>query len=85
VVWLDSHWTTGLPESEKLTPPILTELSVIFSQHHHAHVVLIDDARLFVGREGYPTGSEVERLIHRLAPEYVVEIKEDVIQCYPAH
>jgi hypothetical protein len=52
--WLDGHYCggiTGLGDLEKL---ILRELKAIFNHHITAHVILIDDARLFQGKMTIP-------------------------------
>jgi hypothetical protein len=44
-------------------------------------VVLIDDARLFSGADGYPTIPEQVAWIERERPGSDVRIEDDIVQC----
>jgi hypothetical protein len=87
LVWLDAHWMGG----PKLGPecPLLDELRAIGGTRGR-HVVLIDDARLFLAppppphdpRE-WPTFAEIVALCRELGPTDLVEVVGDVITVCP--
>ena len=59
--WLDGHYSGGTTARGVDDTPILRELKHIsnhhLSRHHH---LIIDDARLFTGSDGYPDLSDVQ-------------------------
>ncbi len=86
--WLDGHYSSEFyfgdqyfitAKGEKNTP-ILNELKNIFSNSHQ-HIILIDDARLFIGKDDYPTISELQNLI-KTTP-YTLTTKNDIIYILP--
>ena len=87
LVWLDAHWCGG----PKLGPecPLLAELRAI-NGTRGKHVILIDDARLFLNSPPaphdpaqWPTFAQVTALCWELGPTDVVEIIGDVIVVRP--
>ena len=48
-----------------------------------AHLVLIDDARLFDGTNGYPTLDVVCSRVAALRPEAPATIENDIVVCHP--
>lgn len=63
IFWLDGHYSgqgTGMGEQ---TSPIIFELDIIKSKNITNCCILIDDVRLFNGKEGYPT---IEATINKL-------------------
>ncbi|MFH1352731.1 MAG: hypothetical protein ABIH68_04055 [bacterium] len=75
--WLDAH------EGNKDTP-VTMELKSIFSHSASGYVILIDDARFFVGRNNYPTIEELKEFVRNYHTDWVVEIKHDIIRIHPA-
>lgn len=57
--WLDAHYSGGITARGKNDTPILNELKAIFSNHPKGNIILIDDVRLFVGKNDYPTVDEL--------------------------
>ena len=57
VFWLDAHYSAGITvRSDKFgDTPIIKELELILSNWKDRSAILIDDARLFTGKNGYPT------------------------------
>jgi hypothetical protein len=53
IFWLDGHWSGGETAGEGKECPILGELAAIEASPYE-HVVLIDDARLFMAPPPYP-------------------------------
>lgn len=82
--WLDGHYSgDGTGRSDKDTP-IEEELTPILSDRRFAHVVLIDDARLFNGKNSYPKIPELARLIQRLRPGSRMLVENDAVGVFPA-
>ncbi len=76
--WLDGHYSGGVTAKGDTDCPIFDELDAIFS-HNHNHIILIDDARLFVGRNDYPTLAEVTTYVAQRDSRYRVMVKDDII------
>ncbi len=83
--WLDAHYSGDSTAKGMLDTPIAAELQCIFSSPTDGHVILIDDARLFVGKDGYPAIGELTNHIVEVKPHYNVDIKDDIIQIYPRY
>lgn len=83
VFWLDGHYSGGITSRGKLNTPIVQELQAIFSHKIKSHVILIDDARCFNGKNDYPKINQLKKLIPARSPTYSLEIKEDIIRITP--
>jgi hypothetical protein len=79
VFWLDGHYSGGVTAKGQKDCPIYEELNCIFAKRGLNHVLLIDDARLFVGTNDYPSIKELTAYIQAFNPSYTVEVKDDVI------
>jgi hypothetical protein len=79
--WLDGHFMGGDTARGQEDSPVRAELRALLSHPVRGHVVLIDDARLFSGRGGYPTIPELGAWIVRERPGSDVRIEDDIIQC----
>jgi hypothetical protein len=79
VFWLDGHYSSGITALGDKTTPIYEELQIIFSQNLN-HAILIDDARLFTGSDGYPTLDDLKKYIHQFRPGQQIEVGDDCIQ-----
>ena len=80
--WLDAHYSEGITARGKKETPILEELKHIFHHSVKNHVILIDDARCFNGKNDYPSIKEVKELIANQYPDYVINIKDDIIRVH---
>lgn len=81
--WLDAHYSGGLTAKAALNTPIVAELTTIFKHRPNGHVILIDDAREFVGKNDYPALEELKKIVENLAPSYSFETDMDVIRISP--
>ena len=61
--WLDGHYSGGITSKGSLETPIINELNAILSHKIQTHMILIDDARLFVGNNDYPTVNQLSQFI----------------------
>ncbi len=76
--WLDAHYSGGMTERGSLDTPIMQELRTIVARGYD-DVILIDDARLFVGLDDYPTLNMLRRYVACARPEYQVYVQDDII------
>ena len=82
IFWLDGHYSEGITAKGNKICPIYEELSAIFNSKYLAHILLIDDARLFVGENDYPTISEVSEFIKKHKPEAKINCENDIIYVF---
>lgn len=81
--WLDGHYSGGTTAKGDLNTPIYQELNAILSHKIKNHIILIDDARLFIGKDDYPTLSQLQSLVLQKNPRLNFEYKNDIIRIYP--
>lgn len=82
IFWLDGHYSAGITAMGHKFCPIYEELSAIFKNQPFNHVLLIDDARLFIGENDYPTLNELTEFIKKHRPSTHIFIKHDIIHAY---
>jgi hypothetical protein len=83
LIWLDAHYSgDGTARGESHTP-IVKELEAILEQKQIDPVVLIDDARLFDGTNGYPTLESVHEMILGTRGGWVFDVQDDIIRAHP--
>ncbi len=80
--WLDAHYSGGVTGMSDLETPIIRELNILLDDHQPDHVILIDDAREFDGNNNYPTVVEVKRIITARHPDWIVQVKDDIIRIH---
>ena len=80
--WLDAHYSGGITAKGELETPILLELKHILNSSEFNHVILIDDARCFIGLNDYPTLNELKNLISKMRQNYSFIVKEDIIRIH---
>ena len=76
--WLDGHYTVGVDGPEQ-DSPIVHELNALLDAPARGHVIMVDDIRLFVGRNGYPTVEALRELIRLRRPRARVEVADDIL------
>jgi hypothetical protein len=79
VFWLDGHYSGGETGKGVVDDPILISLNQIAAHAIKEHVIFIDDARTFDGREGRPDISDVFNCIKKINGKYIIRIQSDII------
>ncbi len=82
IFWLDGHYSGQNTAKGFKETPIMQELQAILKSPFQ-HVILIDDARMFDGRNDYPTLEQVFNFAHVLRTNYSIEISDDIIRLLP--
>lgn len=82
IYWLDGHYCGGVTAKSEIECPIYAELDAVFSSGNH-HVVLVDDARDFVGQNDYPTINELKNYLTKKGHPYTLEVESDIIKILP--
>ncbi|MCK4816324.1 hypothetical protein KA005_11195 [bacterium] len=80
--WLDGHYSAGDTAQAGKKSPIEDEIAAILSHTIDNHVVLIDDAREFVGQAGYPKLDEFIRFVKKKRGDLSVSVENDIIRIY---
>lgn len=81
VFWLDGHYSRANTGRGAIDTPIVNELTRIFEHPIKTHVILIDDARQFLGINGYPTIKALHRFVRDHSP-YRLRVSNDIIKLY---
>jgi hypothetical protein len=76
--WLDGHYTAGV-SGPPADSPIVLEIEALLAEPPRGNVVLIDDARLFTGSDGYPTVDALRTLILNRRPDAHVSVSDDIV------
>ncbi|MFT6128281.1 MAG: hypothetical protein ACJAVA_002782 [Flavobacteriaceae bacterium] len=84
--WLDAHWSGGDTYGATDECPLVEELNIIF-EYNKNHVVLIDDARLFLAPPPSPHNfknwQSLTDICKTLPDDWQMVVFEDVIYLYP--
>ncbi|EKD23708.1 MAG: hypothetical protein ACD_81C00190G0009 [uncultured bacterium] len=81
--WLDAHFSGGRTARGDSDTPIMQELNCILKNCKQPLCILIDDARLFVGKNDYPHSRHLKKMIRSEYPHLTIAIKGDIIRIYP--
>lgn len=81
--WLDGHYSEGITACGDIQTPIIQEIEAVFAHPVEQHVILIDDARLFVGMDDYPKLDEFILHVKRINNNVNVEVVDDIIRITP--
>jgi hypothetical protein len=60
----------------------MRELQLIFDRAHWEQVILIDDARVFVGQNDYPTLEQLRTFVLKRHPDWAFEVENDIIRIH---
>jgi hypothetical protein len=80
IFWLDGHYSGGVTGMGELECPIFGELEAITNSLANPHCILIDDARLFVGANSYPTIQELDSFFKKKSIKFNMIVADDIIQ-----
>ncbi len=81
--WLDAHYSGGSTAKGDMETPIMQEMECILNHPLvEKHVILIDDARCFVGQNDYPSLESLQKLIHEAHPDWIFEVTNDIIRIH---
>jgi len=78
IYWLDAHYSGGITSFGNRQTPVRGELSEILQNWKKDSIILIDDARRFNGKKGYPSLQEIGKIAEK--NNLKVLIAHDVIQ-----
>jgi hypothetical protein len=78
--WLDAHFSTGETARGDLDTPIEEELRTILNHRIKNHIILIDDAREFVGKNGYPPLANIKKMASEKG--YSFDVQKDNIRLF---
>jgi hypothetical protein len=88
IFWLDAHWCGGSTYGVDDECPLLEEISLIIEQNEN-HIIIIDDARLFLkppskllSSDQWPGLNEILCLLLK-RPDFYTFVSEDVIVSIP--
>lgn len=81
--WLDGHYSAGITALGDAATPVMQELRTILDHRIENHVILVDDARLFVGSGGFPGVQELRGLVSVHRPDWDFSVRNDVIRIHP--
>jgi hypothetical protein len=89
--WLDGHYSSEFFIGEEFIKtakgdkdtPILQELEAILSHKVKNHVILIDDARCFKGKDDYPSFEKLVSFVKERNPKLNIVKKRDIIRITP--
>lgn len=83
IFWLDGHYCSGPSARADRDTPIRDEILLLLRRPAGRDVVLIDDARLFTGANGYPTLEELRSLVLVHRPDATFAVADDIIRVIP--
>jgi hypothetical protein len=79
--WLDGHYMGGESGRGTEDTPVIAEMTTLLEHGVRGHVVLIDDARLFDGTDGYPRLEAFTAWVEEARPGTRVTVDGDIIRC----
>jgi hypothetical protein len=82
IFWLDAHYSGKGTARGKSDSPISSELETILNHKVKNHIILIDDARMFTGKGGYPKLKDLETEFKTRYPDKIFLVKNDIIRIH---
>jgi hypothetical protein len=77
--WLDAHYSGDITAKGDCETPIIQELEAIFKNYIAGSIILIDDARLFIGKNDYPTIDVIEEFVKLKEFKLNLIVNNDII------
>lgn len=81
--WLDAHFSKGITARGEKETPVMEELKAVLNHRIKNHVILIDDADVFNGKNDYPTINTIRRLINAKNTKLKLRVKNNIIRITP--
>ena len=81
--WPDGHYSGDFTARGREGPSIADELAHIFCHPVEGHLILIGDARMFTGKNDYPTLEGVEEMVGEAYSSHLFEVRDDIIGTAP--
>jgi hypothetical protein len=82
--WLDGHYSGSGTARGEADTPIQAELRVLLQRGPLKDVILIDDARLFTGANGYPDLASLQTFVTERGVGATVQVADDLIRITPS-
>lgn len=81
--WLDAHYCGGGTAGETHRCPLLGELDAIRRARRGEDCIVMDDARYFTGRGGYPSRDVLTKTLRTINPSYDIYLEGDALIAVP--
>lgn len=78
--WLDAHYSGANTAKGEKFSPIMEEIGPILNHYVRDHIILIDDAREFTGKGGYPDIVGFTQEVTRIRQDLMVTVELDIIR-----
>ena len=82
IFWLDGHFVGEGTAKGQLNTPIINELKAILNHQVKSHVILIDDAGYYNGKNDYPTIEKLRNMLKNT--KYSLRVENDIIRIIPS-
>lgn len=81
--WLDAHFSKGITAKGNKETPIMEELNSIFKHKIKTHIILIDDAQVFSGKNGYPSEKFLKKYVTKKKKNLLYTVKNNIVRITP--
>jgi len=78
--WLDAHYSGPHTAMGEELSPVREEIVPILNHWVRNHIILIDDAREFRGKDGYPDIMELKEEVAHIRDDLRLEVELDIIR-----
>ena len=80
--WLDAHYSGANTAKGDKFSPIMEEVLPILDHKVRNHVILIDDAREFTGKDGYPEIVKFTQEVTQIRQDLKIVVELDIIRIF---